>query len=42
MDIAFVLGTGLDQIAEKLENPKIIQYKNIKSMPQWGALGHKG
>ena len=37
-----VLGSGLGQLAEKIENPIVIPYKEIPGFPVSTAVGHKG
>lgn len=39
---AITLGSGLGVLAEKIENPTIIPYKDIPNFPQSTAIGHKG
>ena len=41
-DIALILGSGLGHIAERIENPVIIKYTDIKDFPQSGVRGHQG
>ena len=41
-EIAIILGSGLGSLAEKIENPIIIDYKDIPSFPVSTAPGHKG
>ena len=38
---AIILGSGLGWIAEKVEKPVIIDYKNLKNMPKTEVVGHK-
>jgi purine-nucleoside phosphorylase len=40
--IAFVLGSGLGSFADTIENPQVIPYAEIESMPQSGVPGHAG
>ncbi|MDK2946830.1 MAG: purine-nucleoside phosphorylase, partial [Geotoga sp.] len=40
--IAIVLGSGLHGIAESVENPLRISYKDIPGFPVSTAPGHKG
>lgn len=40
--VALTLGSGLSQLAEKIETPLIILYKNIPGFPESTAPGHKG
>ena len=37
-----VLGSGLGKLAEKIENPIIVPYKEIPHFPASTAVGHKG
>lgn len=37
-----VLGSGLGKLADKIENPIVIPYKEIPGFPVSTALGHKG
>ena len=37
-----VLGSGLGKLAEKIENPTVIPYKEIPGFPVSTAVGHKG
>ena len=37
-----VLGSGLGKLAEKIENPIVIHYKDIPGFPVSTAIGHKG
>ena len=37
-----VLGSGLGKLADKIENPIIIPYKDIPGFPVSTAIGHKG
>ena len=41
-EIGIVLGSGLGGLAEKIENPEYIDYKDIPSFPISTAPGHKG
>jgi purine-nucleoside phosphorylase len=41
-EIGIILGSGLNDLAEKVENPVIIDYKDIPSFPVSTAPGHKG
>ena len=36
------LGSGLGKLADKIENPIIVPYKNIPGFPVSTAIGHKG
>lgn len=37
-----VLGSGLGKLADKIENPVVIPYKEIPGFPESTAIGHKG
>jgi purine-nucleoside phosphorylase len=37
-----VLGSGLGKLADRIENPTVIPYKDIPGFPVSTALGHKG
>ena len=37
-----VLGSGLGKLAERIENPTVIPYKDIPGFPVSTAVGHKG
>ena len=37
-----VLGSGLGKLADKIENPTVIPYKDIPGFPLSTAVGHKG
>ena len=37
-----VLGSGLGKLADKIENPIVIHYKDIPGFPVSTAIGHKG
>ena len=37
-----VLGSGLGRLADKIENPTVIPYKDIPGFPVSTAVGHKG
>ena len=41
-EIGIVLGSGLGGLAEKIENPVYLDYKDIPSFPVSTAPGHKG
>lgn len=41
-DVAIVLGSGLGKLADRIENPLIIPYKEIPHFKQSTAIGHKG
>jgi len=40
--VAVVLGSGLGGFADAIENPSVIQYKDIPEWPQSTAIGHAG
>lgn len=40
--IATVLGTGLGGLAEKVERPVVVPYKEIPGFPETGVAGHRG
>lgn len=40
--VGIVLGSGLGKLAEKIENPTVIPYKEIPGFPVSTAVGHKG
>lgn len=40
--VGIVLGSGLGCLAEKIENPVVIPYKDIPGFPVSTAVGHKG
>lgn len=42
IDIALVLGSGLGDLAEELENPVVIDYHDIPHFPVSTVPGHKG
>ena len=37
-----VLGSGLGKLADNIENPVVIPYKDIPGFPVSTAVGHKG
>ena len=37
-----VLGSGLGKLADKIQNPVVIPYKDIPGFPESTAVGHKG
>ena len=41
-EIGIVLGSGLGKLAEQIENPLVIPYKEIPGFPVSTAIGHKG
>ena len=40
--VGIVLGSGLGKLAEKIENPIVVPYKEIPGFPVSTAVGHKG
>ena len=40
--VAVVLGSGLGGFADAIENPSIIEYKDIPEWPRSTAVGHAG
>lgn len=40
-DIAIILGSGLDGLAQKLQNQTIIRYDELPNMPRTNVQGHK-
>ena len=40
--VGIVLGSGLGKLAEQIEDPLVIPYKNIPGFPISTAIGHKG
>ena len=40
--IGIVLGSGLGKLADRIENPIVIPYRNIPGFPVSTAIGHKG
>lgn len=42
IDLAIILGTGLGKMAEDIENPIVIKYKDIPEFPVSTVLGHAG
>ncbi len=40
--VGIVLGSGLGKLAEQIENPVVIPYKEIPGFPVSTAIGHKG
>lgn len=42
VEIALILGSGLGEIADGIDNPSIIDYKDIPYFPHSTAPGHKG
>ena len=40
--VGIVLGSGLGKLADKIENPTVIPYKDIPGFPVSTAVGHKG
>ena len=41
-EIALILGSGLGSLADKIQNPIVIKYSDIKNFPQSSVEGHKG
>ena len=41
-EIALILGSGLGTLADKIQNPIIVKYSDIKGFPQSTVQGHKG
>ena len=37
-----VLGSGLGKLADRIENPVVIPYREIPGFPESTAIGHKG
>ena len=42
VEVAFVLGTGLGNMAEAIENPVIIPYSELPGFPKLTISGHDG
>ncbi|MEG0275937.1 MAG: purine-nucleoside phosphorylase [Coprobacillus sp.] len=42
IDIAIILGSGLGPLADEIENPTIIDYKDIPHFPKSTIAGHEG
>ena len=40
--IGIVLGSGLGKLAEQIQNPTVIPYKDVPEFPMSTAIGHKG
>ena len=40
--VAITLGSGLGKLADRIENAKVIPYKDIPNFPVSTAVGHKG
>ena len=40
--VGIVLGSGLGKLADKIENPIVIPYREIPGFPVSTAIGHKG
>jgi len=40
--VAIVLGTGLGGLAEKVERPVVVPYREIPGFPETGVAGHRG
>ncbi|MGN1404662.1 MAG: purine-nucleoside phosphorylase [Erysipelotrichaceae bacterium] len=41
-DVALILGSGLGNIVDVMENKQVIAYKNIPNFPQSTVKGHEG
>ena len=41
-EIGIVLGSGLGKLADQIEKPLVIPYKDIPGFPVSTAIGHKG
>ncbi len=41
-EVGIVLGSGLGKLADEIENPVVIPYKDIPGFPVSTAIGHKG
>ena len=42
IDFAIVLGSGLGDLANKIQNPIVIPYSDIPEFPKVTVVGHKG
>lgn len=42
LDIGVILGSGLGDLADKIENKIVIKYENIPNLPKSTVAGHKG
>jgi len=40
--VGIVLGSGLGKLADKIENPVVIPYREVPEFPMSTAIGHKG
>ena len=40
--VGIVLGSGLGKLAEKIEDPIVVSYRDIPGFPVSTAIGHKG
>ena len=40
--VGIVLGSGLGKLADEIQNPLVIPYKDIPGFPVSTAIGHKG
>ena len=40
--VGIVLGSGLGKLADQIEDPLVIPYKDIPGFPVSTAIGHKG
>ncbi len=41
-EVGIILGSGLGKLADKIEDPVIIRYRDVPGMPVTTAIGHKG
>ena len=41
-EVGIVLGSGLGKLADEIENPLVIPYRDIPGFPVSTAIGHKG
>ena len=41
-EIGLILGSGLGDLADSLENPVVIPYEQIPNFPRSGVMGHAG
>lgn len=41
-EVGIILGSGLGKLADRIENPVTIPYRDVPGMPAPTALGHKG
>lgn len=42
IDLAIVLGSGMAEVAERIQDPVIIPYREIPHFPSTGVAGHQG